>query len=137
MNAFSTYHPILLVIYIITAIFFVVATLHPIVMVISLLGAISYYAALKGTLKTLKELTYYSFLSLLIFLSYSTFVHNGYTPLFFLNDQPITFEAIAKGVVIAISVTAISFYVKSYFPLQLEFLRQFQQVFLQQFRQVN
>lgn len=117
MNAFSNYHPILLVVYFVLVCSVTIWTMHPVVIIAAFIGAISYFALLKGVAVTVKELIYYSFLALLIFLSYGAFVHNGYTPLFFLNDQPITLQALLKGTAIAVLVVALAFYVKSYFEI--------------------
>lgn len=117
MNAFSTFHPLLLIAYLVVVIGIITTTLHPIIIGLAVIGAISYFCALKGFIQTVKELVYYSFFALLILLSYSTFVHNGYTPLFFLNDQPITEQAVIKGFLIAMAVVAVCFYMKCYFEM--------------------
>lgn len=117
MNAFSTYHPILLVTYLLFVCFVTVTSMHPILIAAAWIGAVSYFVCLKGVTNTLKELFYYCFFGLLIFLSYSTFVHNGYTPLFFMNDQPITLQALIKGLATATTVVALCFYIKCYFHM--------------------
>lgn len=117
MNAFSTFHPMLLVSYLIAVIYLILSTLHPLVIVMAFIGAVSYFITLKGGFQTVRELAFYSCVALLIFLSYSTFVHNGYTPLFFLNDQAITLQAVLKGIAIAVAVVSSCFYFKSYFEI--------------------
>lgn len=65
----------------------------------------------------MKEMLFYSFVFLLLFLAYPSFVHNGFTPLFFLNDRPVTLEALVKGTIVAVMVVAICFWTKSYFEI--------------------
>ena len=117
MNIFSTFHPLVLSFYYSLVVLIVVLTQHPIVAIIALLGSLAYFSALKGWIFTIKEVMFYSFIFLLLFLVYPTFVHNGYTPLFFLNDQPVTLEAIMKGTILAVMIVAVCFWTKSYFEI--------------------
>lgn len=116
MNIFSTYHPLLLSLYYFLLLL-MLHVLHPVIAVLALLGAISYFCALTGWRFTLKELVFYSFVFLLGFLVYASFAHNGYTPLFFLNDQPITYEAVIRAIFISTTIVSLAFWSKSYFEM--------------------
>ncbi|MER1986538.1 MAG: energy-coupling factor transporter transmembrane component T [Solibacillus sp.] len=116
MNVFSTFHPLLLSIYY-CFVLVILYCLHPVVAMLALIGAIAYFCALTGWRLTLKELVFYSFIFLFVMIAYPSFVHNGYTPLFFLNDLPITYEAIIKAGVTATIIVSIAFWSKSYFEM--------------------
>lgn len=116
MNVFSTFHPALLSIYY-CLMLVMLYSLHPVVAVLTLAGAVAYFCALTGWRFTLKELVFYSFIFLFIIIAYPSFVHNGFTPLFFLNDQPITYEAVVRAFVWAIMICAVAFWSKSYFEM--------------------
>lgn len=113
VHAFRTLHPIILVLYVLGVsgiIFFI----NPVVSFFALMGASVYFSLLVGLPKLLREYGFYLWVGIWMILSYSMFTHNGKTPLFFLNDQAITYEATYKSIVLAVVVLAVSFWLKCY-----------------------
>lgn len=117
MSAFSRFHPIVLLVYLTVVLITLFNTFHPVVVAFALIGGILYYLMLHGMRVAGKDLVYYFFVFLLIAVAYPSYVHSGFTPLFFLNDHAVTLEAVMKGLVIAGAVVAVSFWIKSYFEI--------------------
>lgn len=117
MSAFSSFHPVLLLVYVTVVLVTMLSSFHPVVVALVLIGGILYYAMLHGLRAASKDLLYYFFVFLLIAAAYPSYVHNGFTPLFFLNDHAVTLEAVTKGLVIAGAVVATCFWIKSYFEM--------------------
>ncbi len=117
MSAFSRFHPIVLLVYLTVVLVTMFNAFHPVVVAFALIGSVLYYGMLQGIKVTSKDLVYYFFVFLLIAVAYPSYIHNGITPLFFLNDQAVTLEAVTKGLVIAGAVVAVSFWIKSYFEI--------------------
>ena len=117
MSAFSRFHPIVLLVYLTVVLVTMFNAFHPVVVAFALIGSILYYVMLQGVSVAVKDLIYYFFVFLLIAVAYPSYVHNGFTPLFFLNDHAVTLEAVTKGLVIAGAVVAVSFWIKSYFEI--------------------
>lgn len=114
MRSFSTLHPIILFIYYISVIFISMFTMNPIILGISLVGSLLFFTILNQREDIFKDIIYYLFVFLLITITNPIFSHNGETILFFLNDNPVTYEAIIYGIAIATMLVSIMFWSKSY-----------------------
>jgi len=114
MKATANWHPLVLMAFFVGALFLTMFTMHPVLLLLSLLGAISFFTVLCGPKALFKNLLYYIPLFLLIAAVNPLFSHNGETPLFFLNGQAITREAIFYGLAIAGMLVAIMFWFKCY-----------------------
>lgn len=114
MKSFSSFHPIILFLYYICVLFITMLTMNPIILLFSILGSLLFFMAMLPLKIVLKELGFYSLLFLLIAVTNPIFSHNGETILFFLNDHPVTYEAIMYGVAIASMLIAVIFWSKSY-----------------------
>jgi len=88
--------------------------MNPYILSLSLLGSLLFYVMLTSMRKFWKEVRFYIFVFLLIAVTNPLFVHKGETILFFLNDHPITFEAIIYGIFIAMMLIAVIFWSKAY-----------------------
>lgn len=117
MNMFEARHPLLLVYYYVLMLSMLVYSQHPVIVMMSFIGAITYYALLTTAAHTIKELLFYSGVFSLTSLTYISFVHNGATPLLFLNDQPITLQSVTHGLTIGGIVVTIAFWTKCYFEI--------------------
>src|SRR5690625_3484351 len=114
MNRFSNYHPFVLFIYYISVLSITMFMMNPYILSLSLLGSLLFYVMLTSMRKFWKEVRFYIFVFLLIAVTNPLFVHKGETILFFLNDHPITLEAIIYGIFIATMLVAVIFWSKSY-----------------------
>src|SRR5690625_4784881 len=114
MNSFAYYHPFILFAYYLAVISISMFLLHPIILGLSLLGSLVFFALLTPMKKILRDIGFYVLVFLLIAVTNPIFVHKGETILFFLNDNPVTLEAIIYGFVIATMLVAVIFWSKSY-----------------------
>lgn len=114
MNAYSTYHPIILLIYFLSVIFINMLTLNPIVLVISALAAMCYFAVLSVRRVWVSNLAYYMTFFVLITIANPIFSHNGETVLFFLNDRQVTLEAVLYGAAIGGMIVGVIYWCKCF-----------------------
>lgn len=105
--AFSRFHPIPLFCYFLSLMLFTMFTENPVMLLAALLGGICFNAATNTLRKSLSDIKFYIPMFLLIALTNPLFSHNGATPLFFMNDNPVTLEAILCGVNISVMLTAV------------------------------
>lgn len=113
-NMFSLYHPIGLFIYLISVIVITMFTINPIMLSIALTGGIMYILTVTNIKSFLKGIIYEIPFFILIVITNPLFSHNGVTPLFFLNGNPITLEAILYGLDIGIMILAVIYWCKTY-----------------------
>ncbi len=114
MSSFAGYHPIVLFIYYVLALFMTMFTSHPVILGASFVGAFLFYTLLTPIRQWSRDLVYYFFLFLLLAVTNPLFSHNGETPLFFMNDHPVTLEAVWYGIAIALMIVAVAFWCKCY-----------------------
>src|SRR5699024_1851242 len=117
MKSFATFHPFVLFIYYVMIITITMFIIHPVILILSLIGSVLFFSMLTTGLNVLKDIGFYVLVLLLIAITNPLFVHKGETILFFLNDKPVTFEAIIYGFVIAAMLVAVIFWSKSYSEL--------------------
>lgn len=113
-NMFSLYHPIGLFVYLISVIVITMFTINPIMLFIALAGGITYVLTVTDIKGFLKGIIYEIPFFILIIITNPLFSHNGVTPLFFVNGNPITLEAILYGLDIGIMILAVIYWCKAY-----------------------
>ncbi len=101
MNHFSGYHPAVLFIYYALAVGFSMLTLHPCFIFASFFGAFLFFFLLFGWRSFISEFLFFMALLVLVSVTNPMFVHHGETVLFFMNDNPVTLEAIIYGILAA------------------------------------
>ena len=99
MTGFGSFHPMVLFLYYILVVGCTMVSMHPVLAGISLVGGFLLYGAQNGWRKLFSELGFSIGLFLMLAVTNPMFVHNGETVLFFLNDNPVTLEAILYGMV--------------------------------------
>lgn len=97
MKAFSSFHPAVSFVYFICVIVVTMLTMNPVFLIFSIIGALMLTAMLEGVLSAVKSLGFYIPTFILIALFNPLFSHNGATPLFFMNGNPVTMEAVLFG----------------------------------------
>ncbi|HBT64183.1 MAG TPA: hypothetical protein DEB10_05935 [Ruminococcaceae bacterium] len=105
VRSFSTFHPVSFLIYFICVIVIVMFAGNPVFYILSLIGAVGFYA-FQAKRRFWHDLLFYILAFIIIALANPLLSHKGMTILFFLNDNPITFEAIAYGVALAAMMIA-------------------------------
>ncbi|MDF2567171.1 MAG: energy-coupling factor transporter transrane protein EcfT [Oscillospiraceae bacterium] len=114
MKIFSSYHPVVLLCYFLSVTVMVMFTAHPVLLAEALLGGICFCTVLERGNQFFRNLAFYVPLFLMIAVVNPLFSHNGMTPLFFLNGNPVTLEAILYGIDIAVMLVAVMYWCKCY-----------------------
>lgn len=114
MRGFYAYHPTVQVLYYILAVAFAMFSMHPVILLSSLAGAFWFFCMLYGIRKMLSELLFtVSFFFLMAVLN-PLFIHDGETILFFMNDNPVTYEAVLYGGMAALMIVGILTWCRCY-----------------------
>jgi len=111
---FSRFHPLVTLVYFLTVIIFSMFVNHPVMGIIALLGGICFTSVMTSSAEKVSDLKFYIPLFFLISLTNPLFSHNGKTPLFFMNGNAITLEAIIYGVGIAVMLVGVMMWAKAY-----------------------
>lgn len=98
-------HPLVSLLYFTAVLIITMFTVNPVVSVISLLGALLFALMLKCVSRG--GVCLIAVLFLLITLTNPLFSHNGETQLFFINDNPVTLEALLYGVNLGVTAAAV------------------------------
>jgi len=96
-HIFHIYHPVVVFLYIMSALILTMLTLNPVCIAISFLAGSGYAIYLRGMRKYLKTLRFVAIIFLIIAIVNPLFNHNGITILFYMGDNPITLEALLFG----------------------------------------
>ncbi len=112
MNSFSKFHPAVLLLYFVAVFSVSMFIQNPIYLSLSLLGSISFLITLKGIKHSLKSLSSFILMGLIIALTNPLFSHNGATPLLFINGNAYTLEALIYGFVFALLIICVIFWFK-------------------------
>ena len=112
MKTFGNYHPAVLACYFISVLLIAMFVWNPVIQLSALTGAIFFCVALIGGRKFFKEMLFYIPFFILVSVTNPLFSHNGETPLFFMNGNPVTLEAIAYGAAIGVMVMGVMLWCK-------------------------
>ena len=114
MKAFSKLHPVTLFVYFVMMLAFSMFIRNPVTAALSLSGGAAFCCTLTDKKEKLDDLKFYLPLSLLIVLTNPLVSHNGRTPLFFVNGNAFTLEAVWYGVFIAGMILAVLMWSKGF-----------------------
>lgn len=114
MKAFGSYHPTLLLIYFLSVLLIAIFAVNPVMIVMALTGGICFCSIMDRPKEILNNFLFYIPLFFMIAITNPLFSHNGVTPLFFLNGNPVTLEAILYGLDIAVMIVAVMYWLKCY-----------------------
>lgn len=104
--AFGSFHPLSAFVYLLSVAILTMFSTDPVVLAISLVGSAAFCALISKPREILSDIGFYIPLFVLVSLTNPLFSHNGVTPLFFLNGNPVTLEAILYGIDIAAAAIA-------------------------------
>lgn len=105
MSRFASTHPAVAAVYFVSVLAMTMFTVHPALSAMALIGAFLYSTVTEGL--CLKNVLIWLGLFALIAVTNPLFSHNGATPLFFLNGNPVTLEAILYGASLAVMLIAV------------------------------
>lgn len=114
MKYFDRLHPLAAFVYFLFMILIAMLTMHPAVILICYLSGVAFCGMLAGFKNLLKSLLYSLPLTALIALTNPIFSHRGETILFFLNDNPVTEEAVIYGVFAALMLMSVFYWCRNY-----------------------
>ncbi len=114
IRIFETYHPFSLFTYFISMLVISMFTVHPVMLLIALLAGITFYICIANVKEFFWGLLFQIPFFILIALTNPLFSHNGATPLFFMNGNAVTLEAILYGVDIALMIIVVIYWCKCY-----------------------
>lgn len=109
---FLRMHPLPAFVFFVAALTVTMLSMHPVVLAASFVCAVVFCGFLYGVRKTASSLAYTFPLMVLVVLVNMAFVHRGETYLFFLNDNPVTLEALLYGVAMSVMFAAIYYWCK-------------------------
>lgn len=114
MRYFDRLHPIVAFVYFVFIILIAMISMNPIIVSICYVFGIVFCGMLIGLKKILKSLLYNIPLMIILALTNPMFVHKGETILFFLNDNPVTKEAILYGLFASMMIMSVFYWFKCY-----------------------
>lgn len=114
MRYFDRLHPASSFVYFVTMFLLAMITLNPVIVTICYLSAVTFFGVLIGWRKLIASLAYSIPLTLMLAVTNPLFVHRGETILFFLNDNPVTKEAIVYGVFAALMLMSVFYLARAY-----------------------
>ena len=101
MNGYESYHPAVQFLYYALAVGFSMVSMHPVVIAASIIGGLLLFCIRNTPRKIVEEVIFFFFLFLMLSVMNPMFIHSGETILFFMNDNPVTLEALIYGTVSA------------------------------------
>lgn len=113
MKAFEKTHPFVLMCYFLLVLIMSMFIANPVIHILSLVGGIAFCSTFTTLKEKLSDVGFYVALAILITITNPIFSHNGETPLFFMNGNPITLEAFLYGGDMAVMLVAVMLWCKS------------------------
>lgn len=114
MKYFQRLHPAVALVYFLFMILIAMFSMHPVVILICYVSGIAFCGMLTNLKNLFKSLAYSIPLTALIAVTNPIFSHRGETILFFLNDNPVTEEAIIYGVFAALMLMSVFYWCRNY-----------------------
>lgn len=114
MRYFDRLHPITAFVYFMLLLLVAMLTVNPVIITICYLSSVIFCGMLIGIRRLLSSLAYNVPLMLMIALTNPMFVHKGETILFFLNDNPVTKEAIIYGAFASMMIMSVFYLCRCY-----------------------
>lgn len=114
MRAFSGLHPAVQLFCFLSVLSVAVFSSDPVLSMTALLGGMLFSFTLRKKSEVLGDLGFYIPLFFLVAVTNPLFSHNGVTPLFFLNGNPVTLEAVVCGAALAVTVISVMLWCKCF-----------------------
>ena len=114
MNGYESYHPAVQFLYYALAVGFSMVSMHPVVIAASIIGGMLLFSIRNTPRKIVEELFFFFCLFFMLAVMNPIFIHSGETILFFMNDNPVTLEALIYGTVSAGMLVGVLLWCKCY-----------------------
>lgn len=109
---FLRVHPLTAFVFFVAVLTLTMLSMHPVIIAASFTCAVAFCCFLCGAKNTVISLAYAFPLMVLVVLVNMATVHRGETYLFFLNDNPVTLEALLYGVAMSVMFAAVCYWCK-------------------------
>lgn len=113
-GAFDKYHPLPLFLYFIYIFVITIFTLNPVLMILAFLGGVCFCTVLESAKAFLHNILFYFPFFILLSITNPLFSHGGVTPLFFINGNAFTLEALLYGVNMSLMIISVMYWCKCY-----------------------
>lgn len=110
----NNYNPFVLMFYFLSAVIISAFSENPVLQISALTGAILFCMIITKRSETAGNIGFYVPMFFIIAVTNPLFSHNGATPLFFLNGNPVTLEAFIYGIAIAVMAIGVMLWCKCY-----------------------
>lgn len=114
MRTFESYHPAVLMIYFLSVLLIAMFVPNPVLQLCALSGGILFSLMIDRSNRDLKAVGVYAAMFLAVAITNPLFSHSGVTTLFFLNGNPVTLEAFAYGISIAVMLVGVLLWCRCY-----------------------
>lgn len=114
MKAFGSYHPAVLMLYFVAVLIIAMFSWHPALLALSLTGGALFYLALVRARVFFREALFLILLAVAVTAANPLFSHGGATPLFFLNGNAVTLEAILYGLALSAMLAGVVLWFRAY-----------------------
>ncbi len=104
---FGAFHPVVLFVYFASLLVLLIFQFHPVVALLGLSGGLPFLFIIKSGSKIKKMLLFYLLFFFVLTVTNLFFTHEGQTPLFYINDKPVTLESGIYGAVMAALLIAV------------------------------
>lgn len=111
---FASLHPLPAALHLLLVIFITMFSQNPAVLAISLVGGATFLCTLQSAKRSLSDFGFYLSLFALVTITNPLFSHDGVTPLFFMNGNPVTLEAVLYGADIAAMMISVLIWCKCF-----------------------
>ena len=92
MRAFAEYHPLVLLIYFLSVLIVAMFVSNPVLQTLALLGGVLFCFMLQSREEIIGNMGFYIPMFVIVAVTNPLFSHNGVTPLFFLNGNPVFYH---------------------------------------------
>lgn len=113
-SAFSVFHPAVLFIYLLSVLIISMFSTNPVILALAIGGGMLFCGVLQGGRLFASSLVFYIPFFVMVAVTNPLFSHNGVTPLFFMNGNPVTIEAIFYGIDIAAMIVGVAYWCRCY-----------------------
>lgn len=111
---FASLHPLPAALHLLFVIFITMFSQDPIVLAVSFACGAAFLCTLQPAKRSLSDFGFYLSLFVLITVTNPLFSHDGVTPLFFMNGNPVTLEAVLYGADIAAMMISVLIWCKCF-----------------------
>lgn len=120
MSRFLALHPTVAAVYFLSVLAITMFAADPLFAGLALLGGVLFCMKAEGLRRFSQSIGWYLVFFVMVALSNPLFSHKGVTPLFFLNGNPVTLEALLYGVYLGVMLLAVLYWFQCFSTVMTE-----------------